>query len=81
MTVTLLVLVTRRKQMVQVPPPIPLAQGNILPEMMRFQIMPSQHCFLEEGTATHSSVLAWRIPRTEEPGGPQSTRSPRVGHA
>ena len=24
---------------------------------------------LEEGTATHSSVLAWRIPRTEEPGG------------
>ena len=27
---------------------------------------------LEEGRATHSSVLAWRIPRTEEPGGPQS---------
>ena len=24
---------------------------------------------LEEGMATHSSVLAWRIPRTEEPGG------------
>ena len=23
---------------------------------------------LEEGTATHSSILAWRIPRTEEPG-------------
>ena len=27
---------------------------------------------LEEGSATHSSVLAWRIPLTEEPGGPQS---------
>ena len=28
---------------------------------------------LEEGTATHSSILAWRIPWTEEPGGLQST--------
>ena len=28
---------------------------------------------LKEGTATYSSVLAWRIPRTEEPGGLQST--------
>ena len=27
---------------------------------------------LEEGMATHSSVLAWRIPWTEEPGGPYS---------
>ena len=27
---------------------------------------------LEEGMATHSSVLAWRIPWTEDPGGPQS---------
>ena len=27
---------------------------------------------LEEHMATHSSVLAWRIPWTEEPGGPQS---------
>ena len=27
---------------------------------------------LKDGTATHSSVLAWRIPRTEEPGGLQS---------
>ena len=35
---------------------------------------------LEEGTATHSSVLAWRIPWTEEPGGLQSTASQRVGH-
>ena len=30
--------------------------------------------------ATHSSVLAWRIPGTEEPGGVQSMGSHRVGH-
>ena len=33
---------------------------------------------LEEGMATHSSVLAWRISWTEEPGGLQSMGSPRV---
>ena len=35
---------------------------------------------LEKGMATHSSVLAWRIPRTEEPGGLQSVGSQRVRH-
>ena len=35
---------------------------------------------LEEAMATHSSVLAWRIPQTEEPGGLQSMGSHRVGH-
>ena len=35
---------------------------------------------LEGGMATHSSILTWRIPRTEEPGGLQSTGSRRVGH-
>ena len=35
---------------------------------------------LEKGIVTHSSILAWRIPWTEEPGGPQSMRSQRVGH-
>ena len=35
---------------------------------------------LEEEMATHSSILAWRIPRTEEPGGLQSVGSQRVGH-
>ena len=30
---------------------------------------------LEDGVATHSSILAWRIPWTEEPGGPQSIAS------
>ena len=34
---------------------------------------------LEKGMATHSSILIWRIPWTEEPGGPQSTGSERVG--
>jgi len=35
---------------------------------------------LEKGMATHSSILAWRIPWTEEPGGLQSMGSQRVGH-
>ena len=35
---------------------------------------------LEEDMATHSSVLAWHIPRAEEPGGLQSMRSQRVTH-
>ena len=33
---------------------------------------PGQEDPLEKGIATHSSILAWRIPWTEEPGGPQS---------
>ena len=35
---------------------------------------------LEEAMATHSSILAWRIPWTEEPGGLQSMESQRIGH-
>jgi len=35
---------------------------------------------LEKGMATHSSILGWRIPWTEEPGGLQSMGSQRVGH-
>ena len=35
---------------------------------------------LEEGMATQSSILAWRIPWTEEPGGPQSTGLKKVRH-
>ena len=34
----------------------------------------------EESIATHSSILAWRILWTEEPGGLQSMESKRVGH-
>ena len=35
---------------------------------------------LEKGVASHSSILAWRIPWTEEPDGLQSMGSQRVGH-
>ena len=35
---------------------------------------------LEKGMATHSSMLAWRIPWTEEPGGLWSLELQRVGH-
>ena len=35
---------------------------------------------LEKGIAIHSSILAWRIPWTEEPGRLQSMGSERVGH-
>ena len=35
---------------------------------------------LEKGMAIHSSILSWRIPWTEEPGGLQSRGSQRVGH-
>ena len=36
--------------------------------------------FLEKEMATHSSVLAWWLPETEEPGGLLSMESHRVGH-
>ena len=35
---------------------------------------------LEEGMTTHSSILAWRIPWAEEPGGLQCMKSQRVRH-
>ena len=35
---------------------------------------------LEKGTATHSSILAWRIPWTEKPGGLHPMESQRIGH-
>ena len=35
---------------------------------------------LEEETVTHTSILAWKIPWTEDPGGLQSMGSQRVGH-
>ena len=35
---------------------------------------------LEKGLATHSSILSWRIPWTEEPGGVRSMGLQRVGH-
>ena len=35
---------------------------------------------LEEGMTTHSSILAWRVSWTEEPGGLESMQLQRVGH-
>ena len=43
-------------------------------EICRVQSL-SQEDLLEEGMATHSSILAWEIPWTEEPGGLQSMGS------
>ena len=40
----------------------------------------SQEDPLEEGMATHSSIIAWRLPWTEEPGWLQLMGSQRVGH-
>ena len=52
-----------------------------LPTMPETQVRSlGQEVPLEKGMATHSSILAWRIPRMEEPGGPQSMGSQRVGH-
>ena len=43
-------------------------------------LLPGWEDPLEEGMATHTSILAWRIPWTEEPGGLQSVGSQRVRH-
>ena len=54
---------------------------NNLPVMQKTQIRSlGWEDSLEEEMATYSSILAWRIPWTEEPGGLQSMGSPRVGH-
>ena len=41
---------------------------------------PGTEDVLEQEMATHSSILAWKIPWTEEPGGLQSMGSQLVGH-
>ena len=43
-------------------------------------LIPGSGRSLGEGRTTHSSVLSWEIPWTEEPGGLQSMGSQRVGH-
>ena len=45
-----------------------------------YMYIPSPIYILEKEMATHSSVLAWRIPGTGEPGGLPSMGSHRVGH-
>ena len=52
-----------------------------LPAMQETQVKSlGQKDPLEKGVATHSSIVAWRIPWTEEPGGLRSMGSQRVGH-
>ena len=52
-----------------------------LPAMQETWVQSSgQEDPLEKKMETNSSILAWRIPWTEEPGGLQSTGSQRVGH-
>ena len=52
-----------------------------LPEMQEIQVWSlGQEDPLEKGMRTHSSILAWRIPRTEKPGGLQSAGLHRVRH-
>ena len=52
-----------------------------LPAMQETQVLSlGQEDPLEKGISTHSSVLAWKIPWTEEPGGLQSTGLQRVRH-
>ena len=59
-----------------------MAQGvKNLPAMQEPWVQSlSQEDPLEKGMATHSSILAWRIPWTEEHGGLQSMGLQRVGH-
>ena len=52
-----------------------------LPTMQETQVQSlSQEDLLEKEMATHSSILAWKIPWTEEPGRLHSMGSQRVGH-
>ena len=54
-----------------------------LPAMWETRVLPGsldREDPLEKEMATHSSILAWRIPWMEEPGRLQSTGSQRVGH-
>ena len=60
----------------------PVAQlVNNLPAVLEIQVRSlGQEDPLEKEMATHSSILAWKISWTEEPGGLQSMGSQRVGH-
>ena len=52
-----------------------------MPEIQETQVQPlDQEDSLEKGMATHSNILAWKIPWTEKPGGLQSTGWQRVRH-
>ena len=53
---------------------------NLPPVLETWVQPPSQKDLLEKGTETYSSIPAWRIPWTEEPGGLQSVGWQTVGH-
>ena len=62
---------------------VPLVAQTVknLPAMLDTQVQSLVREYpLEEGMATHSNILAWRIPWTEEPGGLSSMESQRTGH-
>ena len=69
-----LVLCNRASQVVLVVKNPPATAGDI----REAGLIPGSGRSLEEGVATHSSILAWKIPRTEEPSGLQSMGSYRV---
>ena len=48
--------------------------------LILFLFEETSYCFPEKAMAPHSSILAWKIPWTEGPGGLQSMGSLRVGH-
>ena len=52
-----------------------------LPTMQETRVQSlAREDLMEKEMATHSNILAWKIPWTEEPGGLQSTGRQRVGH-
>ena len=56
-------------------------QVKNLPAMQEIQVQSlSREDPLEKGMTIHFNILAWRIPRTEKPGGLQSMGSQRAGH-
>ena len=64
-----------------------MVKGKELAEQEKWKIIQEERVslvaqggLLEEGMATHSSILAWRIPWTEEPGRLRFIGSQRVGH-
>ena len=59
--------------MAQMVKDLPIMQETLVPTLSRKDPM-------EKGMTTYSSILAWRIPWKEEPGGLQSVGSQRVGH-
>ena len=52
---------------------LPMQETLSIPGLGRMGPVPGREDPLEEGTATHSSILAWRLPWTEEPGGLEFT--------